>query len=236
MGHQAAGSLLFWSCRARDIHNKPTVSATVTEGATVAVMQQRILYLLEQYQLGQEGAAGTEKGGTAHKVRQHPWRAFWQAGCVHLLQEILDLALSLPLSSSCPATDACTQTASVSPLLSTSTAAALQEPKLPLPAPQPAGEAASDTADQQRTAEPGGQDDGRDAGIEGADAAASAGIEGVGLGSAGSEGPAQQLAASQPESAQHEAAVSSGGSGLPTPGVPRPELSQPAYCRAAHAC
>ncbi len=50
----------------------------------MAVMQQRILYLLEQYQLGQEGAAGTDKGGTAHKVRQHPWRAFWQAGCVHL--------------------------------------------------------------------------------------------------------------------------------------------------------
>ena len=61
------------------MRSKPTVSATVTEGATVAVMQQRILHLLEQYQLGQEGASATNEGGMAPKVRQHPSRAFWQA-------------------------------------------------------------------------------------------------------------------------------------------------------------
>ena len=45
----------------------------------MAVMQQRILHLLEQYQLGQEGASATNEGGMAPKVRQHPSRAFWQA-------------------------------------------------------------------------------------------------------------------------------------------------------------
>ena len=43
-------------------------------------MQQRILHLLEQYQLGQEGASGSVKGGMAAKVRQRLWSDFWQAG------------------------------------------------------------------------------------------------------------------------------------------------------------
>ena len=38
----------------------------------MAVMQQRILHLLEQYQLGQEGASGSVRGGMAAKVRQVP--------------------------------------------------------------------------------------------------------------------------------------------------------------------
>ena len=97
---------------------------------------------------------------------------------------------------------------------------------MPLPAPQPAGQAASDTADQQTEGEPSGGVGGRDAGAAGADAAASA----------GSEGPRQQLAAWQPASAPGGATGLLGGSGLAAPGAAFPGLLSACPLQSSSSC